>query len=156
RGTGTRARQPQPRRTLPSLEVLEDRTVPSLFGPPSPVPTGTSPGRVVVGDFNEDGHLDFVVAAYGPSALTPGSVTVHLNDGTGTGFHPPVVGPASYPVFGRNPTDMVAADFNGDGPLDLAVCTPDSNQVTVLWGDGDGSFDGRPGLPFASGGTLPG
>src|SRR5262249_58138736 len=86
---------------------------------------------------------------------TPGSVTVHINDGTGTGFHPPVVGPTFYPVVGRDPTDMVAADFNGDGHLDLAVCAPDSNQVTVLWGDGDGSFDNRPGLTFASGGALP-
>ena len=35
---------------------------------------------------------------------------------------------------------MVAADFNGDGKIDLAVANGGSNTVSVLLGNGDGTF----------------
>ena len=35
---------------------------------------------------------------------------------------------------------IVAGDFNGDGRLDLAVANVDSNDVSVLLGNGDGTF----------------
>ena len=33
-------------------------------------------------------------------------------------------------------------DFNGDGKLDLAVANYGSNTVSVLLGNGDGTFQG--------------
>src|SRR5207253_4986851 len=44
------------------------------------------------------------------------------------------------PSVGRNPTSVTAGDFNGDGKLDLAVTNEGSNNVSVLLGNGDGTF----------------
>ena len=38
------------------------------------------------------------------------------------------------------PESGVAGDFNGDGKLDLAVTSADKNSVSVLFGNGDGTF----------------
>src|SRR5437868_12327741 len=45
----------------------------------------------------------------------------------------------SYPV-GTNPIAGKAADFNGDGKLDLAVLNSSSNDVSILLANGDGTF----------------
>src|SRR6266446_3597740 len=41
---------------------------------------------------------------------------------------------------GRSPDSVAVGDFNGDGRLDLATANFDSNDVSVLLGNGDGSF----------------
>jgi uncharacterized repeat protein (TIGR01451 family) len=45
----------------------------------------------------------------------------------------------SYPV-GTNPSGVVVADFNGDGKPDIAVVNSGSNNVSILLGNGDGTF----------------
>jgi uncharacterized repeat protein (TIGR01451 family) len=45
----------------------------------------------------------------------------------------------SYPV-GANEKAIAVADFNKDGKLDLAVANSDSNNVSILLGNGDGTF----------------
>ncbi len=64
-----------------------------------------------------------------------------LGNGDGT-FQPQV----TYAV-GRHPDTIVAGDFNGDGHLDLAVAggvlsidNTDEGEVSVLLGNGDGTF----------------
>ena len=47
--------------------------------------------------------------------------------------------PADYPV-GTTPMAVVVGDFNGDGKLDLAVANVGSNNVSILQGNGDGTF----------------
>ena len=47
--------------------------------------------------------------------------------------------PVNYPA-GRQPFSIVAADFNHDGNLDLAVANSHNNYVSVLLGKGDGTF----------------
>ncbi len=42
---------------------------------------------------------------------------------------------------GGMPSDMAAADFDGDGNLDLAVTNQETDQVSILYGNGDGTFD---------------
>lgn len=51
-------------------------------------------------------------------------------------FSPPI----STPTGGSGPTSVVAADFNGDGMMDLAVAHRNEHTVAVLLGNGDGTF----------------
>jgi len=99
-------------------------------------PAGTGADAVAVNDFNGDGKLDLaVVNANCPfTPCGPGSVSILLGNGNGT-FQTH----ADYDV-GTTPRGIVVADFNGDGPLDVAVANPGSNTVSILAGRGDGSF----------------
>src|SRR5207247_6027086 len=44
---------------------------------------------------------------------------------------------------GISPISMAIGDFNGDGKPDLAVANTYSNTVSVLLGNGDGTFGAR-------------
>jgi len=48
-------------------------------------------------------------------------------------------GPTAYSV-GSNPVAVVTGDFNSDGKSDLAVANSGSNDVSILLGNGDGTF----------------
>ncbi len=48
--------------------------------------------------------------------------------------------PNSSVTVGTTPQGIITADFNGDGKLDLAVANSGSNTVSVLLGNGDGTF----------------
>ena len=50
---------------------------------------------------------------------------------------------------------VAAADFNGDGKLDLAVINNASANVAVLLGNGDGTFQAAVTYPLNAGGSLP-
>jgi hypothetical protein len=43
-------------------------------------------------------------------------------------------------LAGSEPISVTAGDFNGDGPLDLAVANYFSDDVSILVGNGDASF----------------
>jgi hypothetical protein len=104
------------------------------------------PNAVTVGDFNGDGKLDVATADGGPG---PNTVSVLLGNGNGT-FQAPV----QYNT-GANPTGIAVADFNGDGKLDLVTADngPGPNNVSVLLGNGDGTFQ-APQNYSAGGGAL--
>src|SRR5262249_2142976 len=55
------------------------------------------------------------------------------------------------PTFavGTNPVAKAVGDFNGDGKKDLAVVNQQSNTVSVLLGNGDGSFKPAVSYPTA-------
>ena len=90
---------------------------------------------IAVADFNNDGNPDvaFVFAANGSY------LALALGNGDGT-FQTPQVLPINCQL--GNCT-IAAADFNGDGKMDLAVAIAEFNpSVTVYLGNGDGTFRG--------------
>jgi hypothetical protein len=106
-------------------------------------PAGFGPRFVTVGDFNGDSKLDLVVGNVGPS-----TVNVLLGNGNGT-FQPRQTFPA-----GARPFSVAVADFNADGKLDLVVThvdeTTDNDVVSVLLGNGDGTFPAPQSYPAGS------
>lgn len=68
----------------------------------------------------------------------------------------PVAYPSPAPFFNSSqfpasgsPTFITSADFNADGKLDLAVTNSGINTVSILLGNGDGTF--APNVDYASG-----
>lgn len=51
-----------------------------------------------------------------------------------------LLGPPTSYATGTNSHSLANADLNGDGKLDLAVANAGSNSVSVLFGNGDGTF----------------
>ena len=62
-----------------------------------------------------------------------------------------VVGAGLRVAVGTAPASLALADFNRDGKLDLAVANSGSNNVTILLGDGRGTFTQAAGSPFPAG-----
>jgi VCBS repeat protein len=52
---------------------------------------------------------------------------------------------------GTAPSAVELADLNHDGKLDAAVANSESDNVTILLGDGKGGFNPAAGSPFAAG-----
>lgn len=103
------------------------------FQTPISTAAGFSTSGTVAADFNGDGKMDLI----GPSGgSTP--LTLLAGNGDGTFSVQPIL--ASEQLAGT-PIAMTNADFNGDNKQDLAVFTfNESNSVTVLLGNGDGTF----------------
>ena len=108
--------------------------------------TSVLPESVALGDFNQDGKLDAVVANGGSKAYPNSGLTVSLGRGDGT-F---ISGPGSTIALGSSLSAIVAADFNGDGKLDLAVADAGSNTVMILLGNGDGTFGPPASFPVGN------
>ena len=106
------------------------------------VPGG--PIAVAVGDFNGDGNADIAVASYNNN-----SISILIGNGAG-GFAIPV----TYTVgVGSEPQAIIVGDFDGDGNADLAVANYGSQNISVVFGRGDGTFG--PGATYPVGTSHP-
>ncbi len=106
------------------------------------------PRDITVGDFNNDGRLDLVVANSANGTDAVGSVDLLLGNGQG-GYNDQrtvQVGPKAWAVC--------SGDFNGDGKLDLAIAEGGQTAplTKVYLGTGTGSFTLAASL---TGGSFP-
>lgn len=104
--------------------TYSEAAVPPISGPVA--------GPMLIGDFNGDGIPDLAVAMYSSA-----NISVLLGNGDGT-FQASIQ--ASLPSNAVDPSQIVTADFNGDGIPDLAVLDNNGSTITILLGNGDGTF----------------
>jgi hypothetical protein len=90
--------------------------------------------------------LDLAVANQNDS-----TVTILLGQGGGV-FKAAKSSPIT---LAASPTSVVTSDFNGDGKLDLAVTSMWGETVSILLGNGDGTFTSAIGSPISVG-SYPG
>jgi hypothetical protein len=105
------------------------------------IPTGGDPDAVEVADVNHDGSMDIIAA--NPEH---GTVSVLLGDRKGHFHHAPG---SPFPA-GHQPSGIGIGDFNGDGHPDLLIANHQTPYVTLLLGDGTGSFRPAPNSPFST------
>ena len=107
------------------------------FQPMVSYDAGANVTSVAVGDFNEDGHLD-VVLAYSVVVPAGSWVSTYLGNGDGT------LQPRTDTPVGRGSATVSVGDLDSDGHLDVAVVDPDisnaDNGVNLLFGNGDGTW----------------
>lgn len=127
----------------PSIELGYSDGAFNLATSSPPVINGVQTA-IAAGDFNGDGKLDLAVTSEG-SALT-----ILLGNGDGT-FSQASGSPIT---VGNLPVAIAACDFNGDGKVDLAIVNYQDSTVTILLGNGDGTFYAAPGSPISVG-SLP-
>lgn len=108
----------------------------------SPIPVSPASSSVKFGDFNLDGRPDLAVAS-----IANNEVTILLNDVNGYFIQ----APGSHIAVGTNPTSISVGDFNLDGKPDIATANSGSNDITILQGNGNGSFVTAAGSPIGTG-----
>jgi hypothetical protein len=114
----------------PSLAGLDMVATPTTLTEP--------PTWLAAGDFNGDGNLDvFAINADGTHGGNSNG-SVFLGNGNGT-FQPGV----DYEVGktkSSSPRQVITADFNNDGKLDVAIADSGDNGIAIMLGNGDGTF----------------
>jgi photosystem II stability/assembly factor-like uncharacterized protein len=96
--------------------------------------SGNRLGSIAAADFNEDGYPDLVVGGYGyPIAVD--YVFLLINNQSGSFGNPTTVYAA-----GSNPYTLDVGDMNNDGNLDIVTANYSSNTISVIPGNGNGTF----------------
>ncbi len=89
------------------------------------VNVGTNPGGIVVGDFNNDGLLDYAVTDWGDGGPYDGRLNVFLGDG-GQGFLRVIVD------VGPTIEAVAVADLSHDGSRDIITVSAETDSFGVV------------------------
>ncbi len=104
-----------------------------------------SSSSVGVGDVNNDGQVDLVFCAIGYDNVSR-AISTFISDGKGAYTE------VSSSIVGNYPRLIVTGDFDLDGNVDVLTGNSESNDLSILLGDGKGDLrlstiiplDGRP------------
>lgn len=99
--------------------------------------TGSSPVAVAAGQFNLDNSTNADLAIVNQADDT---LSLYLGNGDGTFTQGQTFALSTVPSSGNKPAAITEGDFNVDGLSDLAVTDEGANTVSVLIGNGDGTF----------------
>jgi hypothetical protein len=105
------------------------------FGTPSVFHAGNGADGIAAADLRGTGKDDIVVSDFNNDALTSGGLTVLLNDGTGTHFSSTDLNSG-----GNGAGGVAIGDLAGNGKEDIVVANGFSSTLSVLAGNGDGTF----------------
>ncbi len=109
----------------------------------------TGPSRPYGGigtDLDGDGYLDLTTINEDTDDLR-----VFINTADGSGLFDDFLMPT--PDTGNVPSPSEPADFNGDGHADIAVANTQGASVSVLLGNGDGTFAAQQLIPIGDPGS---
>ena len=109
------------------------------------ISVGTQPLAVTTADFNGDNHTDIAVANAGSD-----TISILLGSATPTQASPFSSTTTLALTAGSQPSAVIAADFNGDSHVDLAVADTNAGTATILFGNGDGTFTTSVSFPTGS------
>lgn len=142
-------RQPTPGGEVSNIVSLPIAATAAPIFTRTDLPIGTAAQSTAIADFNGDGIADLASTMCGsnlgmvdPPPCAPGAVVLRLGTGGGSFGAPRTIELPN----GRSADRIIAADFNSDGRMDLAVgqSSPDWNymegRLSVLLGDGAGQF----------------
>jgi hypothetical protein len=115
------------------------------FGSNVTYKVGNSPKSVIAADVNGDGRVDVVCANFGDNTLT-----VFTNDGTGGLVLACVTNTILSGYADNEPNQLVAADLNGDGKVDIITANGQnsSGSLSMLTNNGSGGFNLANTLPL--------
>jgi uncharacterized repeat protein (TIGR01451 family) len=103
------------------------------FQTPISYQVGYESNQVSAGDWNGDGKTDLV-------ALGGEGISILMNTGTCSLSCGTIVAPVHLTVGGA-PNGLATGDFNGDGKVDAAASARGTNNVSLVLGNGDGTFN---------------
>lgn len=102
----------------------------------NPIFVGNEPSAIQIGEFNTNNNTNpgFVVTNFADN-------TYSVFNGNADGTFTPVKGsPFALGTGETGPIAITVADFNADGKNDLAIVNQTSHNVSILLGNGDGTF----------------
>jgi hypothetical protein len=113
---------------------------------------GQQPSYIATADFNGDGHVDVSLC----NAVSS-DVSVLLGNGDGT-FQPSREYTLSSSLLGLGlaPFSLETGDFNQDGKADIVASNSVTNNISVLLGKGDGTFQPTKTYPLLTLNTVGG